>query len=72
MNKLENTHMFKQRVVKAESVLVVVFMRIFAARLAELVIAAIRAAAGTVDAARTRGVAIWKLRTFKRHATVPW
>ena len=64
--------MFKQGVVKAESVLVVVFMRVFAARQAELVIAAIRAADGTVDSARTRAIAIWTLRTFKRHATVPW
>jgi len=49
---------FKQRVVKAKSVLVVVFMCVFAARLAELVIIAICAAAGTVNSARTRRIAI--------------
>ena len=61
-NKKVKSHVFKQRVVEAESVLVVVFMCVFAARLAELVMIAIRAAAGTVDSARTRGITTWTLQ----------
>ena len=66
------SHVFKQGVIEAKSVLVVVFMRVFAVRLAELVIIAVCAAAGTVDSAWTRSITIWMIGTFKKLATVPW